>query len=98
MQEANPSSKKRDSDPLLCGVRKGTHTLQLFCSLLANPRWVTAMTLREGLMAQILRWGSRNQEGNDLTLTTDLVPDLCTERFKTLIFTSQPVTRGQGQG
>lgn len=51
MQEANLSNKKRDSDPLLCGVRKGTHTLQLFCSLLANPRWVIAMTLREGLMA-----------------------------------------------
>lgn len=76
----------------------GKRTRQLFCSLLAKLRWVTAMTLRESLRTQILRWGSQNQEGNDLTLTTDLVPDLCTELFETLIFTSQPVTQGQGQG
>lgn len=71
-------------------------TLQLFCFLLAKPTWVTAMTLREGLLAQILRPGYRNQEGYGLALTTNLVPEHWTELLDSLIFHYPPCDMGTG--
>lgn len=53
---------------LIRAVRRGTQAnysvaLQLFCLLLGKLKWVTTMTLREGLMALIRRLGSRSQKG-----------------------------------
>lgn len=54
------------------------------------------MTLREGLLAQILRPGSRNQEGYGLALTTNLVPEHWTELLDSLIFHYPPCDMGTG--